>query len=137
MTVKEQGDDISRRLLLKYISQYPGIYPVVKQYVQPSDFGDGLTGQVAAVIYEQMEKKGAVDEAAVLNRFPDTADQTQIAGMFHTLDQASSSTERGKAVRETLLKVFQSSAAASATDLKVVIQRKKQETALRTVKLSL
>ncbi len=137
LTVKEQGDDISRRLLLNYIAQYPVIFPVLKKYVQVSDYGDGLTGQAAAVIYEQMEKKGAVDEAAVLSRFPDTADQTQIAGMFHTLDQASTSAERQKAVRETLIKVFRASSSAASTDLKVVVQRKKLETELRTVKIPL
>ncbi len=137
MTVREQGDDISRRLLLNYISHYPGIFPVVKKYVQPSDYGDGLTAQAAAVIYEQMEKKGKVDEAAVLSKFPDTADQTQIAGIFHTLDQAATGADREKAVRETLVKVFKASDAAASQDLKTAIQRKKQETELRTLRIVL
>ncbi len=137
MTVREQGDDISRRLLLNYISRYPVIFPVVKQYVASSGYGTGLTGQVAAVIYDQMEKNGKVDEASVLSRFPDTADQTQIAGIFHTLDQAANGSDREKAVRETLIKVFRAADPGTMSDLKQAVRRKNQETELRTVRLGL
>ncbi len=137
MTVKEQGDDISRRLLLNYICRYPGIFPVVKKYAAPADYGDGLTAQAAEVIYEQMEKKGKVDEAAVLSHFPEAADQTQIAGIFHTLDQAANGSDREKAIRETLIKVFKAAGQGPGSDLQKAILRKKQETELRTVKLPL
>ncbi len=137
MTVQEQGDDISRRLLLNYISRYPNIFPVVKKYIASSDYGDTLTGQAAAVIYEQMEKNGKVDEAAVLSRFPETADQTQIAGIFHTLDQAATGADREKAVRETLIKVFKAAAPDVITDLQQIVLRKNQEKELRTLKIML
>ena len=109
----------------------------MKQYVLPSDFGDGLTAQAAEVIYEQMEKSGRVDEASVLSRFPDTQDQAQIAGIFHTLDQASSGRDREKAVRQTLVKVFAASPKKEVTDLNQVILRKKQEEKLRSLKIAL
>lgn len=136
-TVQEQGDDISRRLLLNYICRFPAIFETVRQYVQPSDYGDGLTARAAEVIYDQMEKNGKVDEASVLSHFPETQDQAQIAGIFHTLDQAASEKDREKAVRETLVKVFTASGAAASTDLNKVIQRKKQEAELRTLKIRL
>ena len=131
------GEEISRRLLLNYICRYPGIFDTVKQYVLPSGFGDGLTAQAAEVIYEQMEKTGRVDEASVLSRFPDTQDQAQIAGIFHTLDQASSGKDREKAVRQTLIKVFAASGRGDVTDLNQAILRKKQEAELRTLKIAL
>ena len=135
--LRQQGEEISRRLLLNYICRYPGVFDTVKQYVLPSDFGDGLTAQAAEVIYEQMEKSGRVDEASVLSRFPDTQDQAQIAGIFHTLDQASSGRDREKAVRQTLIKVFAASPKKEVTDLNQVILRKKQEEKLRSLKIAL
>ncbi len=137
VSVRDQGDDISRRLLLNYICRYPGIFGTVRKYVMPSDFGEGLTAQAAEVIYGQMEKKGQVDEASILNHFPEAQDQTKIAGIFHTLDQASSGKDREKAIRETLIKVFKASPAASASELSRVIARKKQETELRTIRIQM
>ena len=136
-TVKEQGDDISRRLLLQYICRYPGIFETVKKYVSKEDFGSGLTGQTAAVIYSMIEKHGRVDEAAVLSAFPDTQDQASIAGIFHTMDQASSKKDREKAIRETLIKVFASASQESTSDLRKAIGRKKQETELRSLRIPL
>ena len=136
-TVREQGDDISRRLLLNYICRYPGIFPAVKQYVGPEDYGDGLTAEAARVIYSQMETRGSVEEASVLSHFPDTQDQAQIAGIFHTLDQALTEKDREKAVRETLVKVFSASPASSTADLGQAIRRKRQEKELRCVKIAL
>ena len=137
--VKQQGEMISRQLLLNYIAQYPSIYPTVKQYVSAEDYGetDSLTGRVAQLIYDQMEKNGKVDEASILSRFPDAADQTRIAGMFHTLDPASSRTEREKAIRETLLKVFSAASGSAGGDLQTVIRRKNQEAQLRTLRITL
>ena len=137
--VKQQGDTISRQLLLNYITQYPSVYSTVKQYVSAEDYGekDTLTARAAELIYDQMEKNGKVDEAAVLSRFPDAADQTVIAGLFHTLDPASSTAEREKAVRETLLKVYKAAPDASSTDLKTAVERKNREAELRKLKISL
>ena len=109
----------------------------MKKYVQPADFGGGLLTRAAEEIYAQMEHAGRVEEASVLSHFTDTQDQAQIAGIFHTLDQAASGKDREKAVRETLLKVFAASKTGSRTDLQQMIQRKKLETELRSVKLNL
>ena len=138
-SVKQQGEMISRQLLLNYIAQYPSIYETVKKYVSAEDYGekDSLTARTAQLIYAQMEKDGKVDEAAVLSRFPDAADQTWIAGMFHTLDPVSSQGEREKAVRETLLKVFSAASDNSEGDLQKAIERKKRETELRNLKIVL
>ena len=137
--VKQQGETISRQLLLNYITQYPAVYDTVKKYVSSDDYGDkeSLTAKAAELIYEQMEKNGKVDEAAVLSRFPDASDQTVIAGLFHTLDPASTTAEREKAVRETLLKVYQAAADPSSGDLKAAVERKNKEAELRKLKIVL
>ena len=136
-TVKQQGETISRQLLLNYITQYPSVFETVKQYVGADDYGeeDSLTAQAAKLIYAQMEKNGRVDEAAVLSRFPDASDQTKIAEMFHTLDPASGG-KREKAVRETLLKVYQAAAPAENQDFRKVIERKNKEQELRTLRIT-
>jgi DNA primase len=137
VSVREQGDDISRRLLLNYICRYPAIFATISRFVKPEGFGDGLTGQAARVIYGQMQRKGSVDEASVLSSFPEAQDQTQIAGIFHTLDQASSGKDREKAIRETLIKVFSAAPSGDGTDLNQVIARKKQEAELRKLQIIL
>ena len=135
--MKQQGETISRQLLLNYITQYPSVFETVKQYVGADDYGeeDSLTAQAAKLIYAQMEKNGRVDEAAVLSRFPDASDQTKIAEMFHTLDPASGG-KREKAVRETLLKVYQAAAPAENQDFRKVIERKNKEQELRTLRIT-
>ena len=57
-SVKQQGETISRQLLLNYITQYPSVFKTVKQYVSADDYGeeDSLTAQAAKLIYAQMEK---------------------------------------------------------------------------------
>ena len=136
-TIKEQGEDTSRKLLLHYICRYPGIFQTVKQYVQPQDFGGGLTGRTAEIIYDQMEKTGKVEESWVLSHFTEPQDQSQVAGIFHTLDQASSGKEREKAVRETLIKVFTAADTGNVSDFNQVIQRRKQEAELRSLQILL
>lgn len=137
--VRQQGETISRQLLLNYIAQYPAVFETVKRYVSAEDYGEegSLTRRAAELIYAQMESSGKVDEAAVLSRFPDAADQTRLAGMFHTLDPVSSGGEREKAVRETLLKVYRAAPAGEDRDLKKAIERKNKETELRNLKIVL
>jgi len=137
--VKRQGDTVSRQLLLNYITQYPSLFETVKRYVSVDDYGekDSLTAQTAALVYGELEQKGRVDEAAVLSRFPDASDQAAVAGIFHTMDPASSGTEREKAVRETLLKVFRAASDPSGSDLKKAIGRKMKENELRDLKIVL
>ena len=136
-TIKEQGEDTSRKLLLHYICRYPGIFQTVKQYVQPQDFGGGLTGRTAEIIYDQMEKTGKVEESWVLSHFTEPQDQSQVVGIFHTLDQASSGKEREKAVRETMIKVFTAADTGNVSDFNQVIQRRKQEAELRSLQILL
>ena len=98
---------------------------------------ESYPAELVIAVYEQMEKNGKVDEAAVLSRFPDASDQTVIAGLFHTLDPASTTAEREKAVRETLLKVYQAAADPSSGDLKAAVERKNKEAELRKLKIVL
>ena len=99
----------------------------------------GIVMLIERVWPEKWENENSckVDEAAVLSRFPDASDQTVIAGLFHTLDPASTATEREKAVRETLLKVYQAAADPSSEDLKAAVIRKNKEAELRKLTITL
>ena len=104
-SVIEQGTETSRRLLLSYIARYPSIFDDVKQYIGVHAYGDGLAGQLAEILYGQMEKSGRIDEAAAIARFEDPDTQGKVAEVFHTMDMAPGSAERIKAIRETVRKV--------------------------------
>ena len=105
-SVREAGAEMSRRLLLNYLCEYPRIFPVVKGYVSAEDFGDGLAGRAARILYAQLEKSGRADPAAVMDRFEDPQEQQEVAGIFHTLIRTDSEAERRKAITDTLRRVL-------------------------------
>lgn len=106
-SVIEQGTENSRQLLLNYIVQYPALYPDVRQYIGPEDYGDGFSGKIAELVYAQMDASGKVDEAKIISHFETAEDQNRAAALFHTMDRADNASERGKAVREVMRKVLQ------------------------------
>ncbi len=138
-SIREQGVSTSRKLLLNYIARYPAIFPQLSRYVSPEDFGDGLTGRVAELVYRQMESGGKVDEAVILSRFVQPAEQQEIAQIFHTLEPASGTSERKKAVLETLRKVYQAAPAKTeegSDAMMAAIRKKKTLEEISRLKLS-
>ena len=109
--------------------QYPAIFRTVARYVGAEDFGEAesLTGRLARLVYEQVERDGKADEAAILSRLQDTADQTQAAEVFHTMDRSATDTERSKAIAETLLKVYRAASPAGIGFAGVVERRHKEQ----------
>lgn len=136
-SVKEQGDDTSRRLLLNYIAKYPSIFGTVKSYVSAKDYGGGLTGRIAELLYAQMERDKRVDEAALSSRFQEPSEQMAVAQMFHTMDPAYSVKDREKSIRETLTKVIRSAPAGSPDVLKAARERADKLKTVRTVRLNI
>jgi len=139
-SVSEQGLEMSRRLLLSYIARYPSIFVDVKRYLSVDAFGTGLAGTAAGIIYEQMEKSGKVDEAAVVSRFEEPEDQAKAAEIFHTMDMASGDTDRAKAIRETVRKVYEAASPApddTRSEFARRIEKKKKVEEIRRMKVNL
>lgn len=80
---KEDGILKSMRLLLTWLSEYPGLYKTVSAYVKPEDFTDELYKEVAEMLYEQLEK-GELNPARIINHFTDPQQQRTAAQIFNT-----------------------------------------------------
>lgn len=101
---KEDGILKSMRLLLTWLSEYPGLYKTVSAYVKPEDFTDELYKEVAEMLYEQLEK-GELNPARIINHFTDPQQQRTAAQIFNTKIRAESQAEQEKAIRESIYKV--------------------------------
>lgn len=141
---KEDGLLRSQKLLLTWLTVYPGFYPVLRQYLSPEDFSEGVLRDCAKILYEQLEK-GSLSEAAVIDRFEELEDQNQVAGFFHADLPEAEDEEIVKAMRETIRKVFDAGMTASGSEdadrslyrMQQMLERRKKIESLGTVNIPL
>ena len=114
---REKADGImtSQRLLLTWLTVYPGFYKTLKEYLEPGDFSPGLYRDCAAILYDQLEK-GKLDEASVLDHFTETDEQSTVTGFFHAQLETRNEEELKRAMRETIRKVFDAGLAMQGTE---------------------
>ena len=139
-SVGDQSLEMSRRLLLSYIARYPSIADDIKPYIGKDGYGDSLAGSVAKILYSQLEEHQKVDEAAVIARFEDTQTQAKVAELFHTMDMAANDSERVKAIRETVRKVYEASPISmeeGANEMAKAVTRKQKLNQIRTLEVHL
>ena len=137
---KEQGDAAARKLLIRYLVQYPRIYDTVRKYLSADDFGEGVTGKTAELVFRQIESSGEVDTAAVLSRFEDPDDQQEAAQILCAPESTAPPSEIKKAVLETLRKVYQAAPVRTGEGqdaLAAAIQKKKNLEKIRNLDLRL
>ena len=139
-SVGDQSLEMSRRLLLSYIARYPSIADDIKPYIGKDGYGNGLAGSVAEILYSQLEEHQKADEAAVIARFEDTQTQARVAELFHTMDMAANDSERVKAIRETVRKVYEASPISreeGANEMAKAVTRKQKLNQIRTLEVHL
>ena len=108
---KEDGILKSMRLLLTWLSEYPGLYKTVSAYVKPEDFTDELCQKAATLLGTQMEQ-GHLNPAALFQYFEEGEEQERAAAMFNdSIPALKSREEEEKALQETILRVKQNSIA--------------------------
>ena len=93
--------------------------------------------QKAGEITEDDQK---ADEAAVIARFEDTQTQAKVAELFHTMDMAANDSERVKAIRETVRKVYEASPISreeGANEMAKAVTRKQKLNQIRTLEVHL
>ena len=104
---RETGMRQSQRLLLTWITEDPEIYRVVKPYLEPMDFEEGVYRDVAEEVWSQSEQ-GGVNPARIMDHFQegDEGVQREVARIFNTtVGRLTERTDRIKALRETLLRI--------------------------------
>ena len=141
---KDSGILTSQRLILTWLTEYPGLFATVKACVKPEDFSDALYRKVASMLYEQLEH-GEHNPAKITNYFTEPEQQRMVAQLFNTEVPVENKTEREKAIKETIYKVVeygitQRSSELDPTDmagLQQLIDAKRRLQELRKLHISL
>lgn len=141
---KDSGILTSQRLILTWLTEYPGLFATVKACVKPEDFSDPLYREVASMLYEQLEH-GEHNPAKITNHFAEPERQRMVAQLFNTEVPLENKTECEKAIKETIYKVVehgitQRSSELDPTDmagLQQLIDAKRRLQELRKLHISL
>lgn len=128
----DEGLHRSQCMLLTWLTEYPQIYPVLREYVAVEDYSEGFCREAAAMLYEQLEN-GEPVPARIISHFTEAEDQKKAAALFNTSEPGLAGEELKKAMRETIRKVMESGQKNAGTDtgmdmaaLKRMIERKKK-----------
>lgn len=101
----DDGIRKAQRILLTWYIEQPGIYEITKPYISADDFTVGIYRDVATQLFEQLESC-KIDAAAILGRFTEEDEQSEVARIFNTpLDHAETEQDMERALRELLVKV--------------------------------
>ena len=107
---KESASDTSHKLMLTWLVTYPKIFDKVAQYLTPEDFVVPLYREVAQMLFQQREE-GEINPARLLNSFPDSEEQREVASLFNATIHLETQQEQDQAFADTLLRIKQESLA--------------------------
>ncbi|MCI8282763.1 MAG: DNA primase [Lachnospiraceae bacterium] len=115
---KENGMDKSQKLLLTWLIEDPGLFEVIRPFIEPKDFVGEPYEKTAKLLFAQYEE-GAVNPAKIVSMFPDEEQQREVASLFHTrIGEIETKQEREKALKETIVRMKQNSINYRSTHLK-------------------
>ena len=91
----------NQRYLITWLSDDPSIYPIVRKYIEPDDFGDELYRNVLCQMYADLEE-GRSNPAAIISTFEDEEDQNRVASLFNTALVVDGERDRGTALHDII-----------------------------------
>ena len=101
---RESASDTSQKLMLTWLVTYPGIFDKVAQYLTPEDFVVPLYREVAQMLFQQRQE-GEVNPARLLNSFPDSEEQREVASLFNATIHLETPEEQNRAFLDALLRI--------------------------------
>lgn len=101
---QEQYKNQAQKLLLTWLSEEPGVYGQVRQYVTPEDFLTPLCHSVAVMLFEQLEAGTAVNPAKIIGCFQELSEQKEAAAIFNTRLPLKESSENKSKMLSDLVK---------------------------------
>lgn len=107
---KDSASDTSQKLMLTWLVTYPRIFDQVAQYLTPEDFVVPLYREVAQMLFKQRED-GEINPARLLNSFPDSEEQREVASLFNATIHLENQQEQDHAFADTLFRIKQESLA--------------------------
>lgn len=136
LSAVERGLRRNERLLLTWLSDQPGLYLQIRNYIQPSDFDEGVYRTAATKYFAMLERHfgdelnaasgvtpggepsdslsaaSSVSPASVIGIFDEEEDQKEAAEMFATrIPGITDKAEREKALKDVILAVKNASLA--------------------------
>ena len=107
---KEEGMKTSQRLMLTWLVEKPELYHIIKQYISPEDFTEGIYAQVAEVLFQQFEESGMANPARIVSMFAGNDEESQVAEIFNTnINGIEGQHDWEKAIKETLIRIKENS----------------------------
>lgn len=139
---QESSSKKAQKLLLSCIVAIPQCYSVVSQHIQPKDYTWPLYQTAAELIYNQMNQKGKLEPADIVNHFiHKEEEQNQVSQIFLTVPEGIETTqEKERLLTDLVCKVKKDSleaAGRSITDIAVLQDILKQQSALKNLYISL
>lgn len=113
---KQNGYEVSQKLMLTWLTSYPEIFGEVSRYIGPDDFTRPLYHQVAELLYEQY-RQGEPNPARLLNQFTDSEEQTEVAAVFNATIPLDSEQEREQALLDVICRMKEDSIAHRTENL--------------------
>ncbi len=98
---KVSASDTAQKLMLTWISSYPGILQELRPYLSPDHFCNPLYREVAEMLFAQIDA-GEINPARIINHFQDSETQTEVAGVFHAVLSLETPEEKQKALRDVV-----------------------------------
>ncbi len=106
---KEDGMKKSQKLMLTWLIEEPGLFEIIKPYIGPEDFTEELYQEAARQVFAQYEE-GQLNPAKIISMFTDEEQQREIASLFNAkLKEVTTQSDKEKALRETIIRLKQSS----------------------------
>lgn len=107
---KEEGMKTSQRLMLTWLVEKPELYQMIKEYIAPEDFTEGIYAQVAKVLFEQFQESGMANPAKIVTMFSENDEQSQVAEIFNTnVTGIEDARDWEKAIKETIVRIKENS----------------------------
>ncbi len=106
----EDGSLRSQRLLITWMSSGARMFRNIRKYVEPEDFTDPLCRKVAELLAEQLAS-GKLNPASLFQYFTEEEDQQKVSAMLQGTIPMLSPKEEEEALKETILRVKQTSIA--------------------------
>lgn len=113
---KQDGNLMSQKLMLTWMTSYPEIFGEVAKYIVPEDFTNPLYHTVAEMLYEQY-KTGALNPARLLNNFTDSEEQKEVAAVFNARIPLETDEERKRALLDVICRLKENSIAQRMAQL--------------------
>lgn len=113
---KQDGYELSQKLMLTWMTSYPEIFGEVARYIGPGDFTNPLYHTVAEMLYEQYAA-GELNPARLLNRFTDSEEQKEVAAVFNARIPLETDEERKKALLDVICRLKEDSIAHRTAQL--------------------